>query len=386
MICKYITIKVINNGPILPSGIYLCDDKHKMAQADKKDLQNLIDKGINEKLPFVFYRLPYKEEIHCIAQSSKENNIAEKLPGFMFSPFIAGDSAPSYFIKADSYLTGKLDEFIGLGLKIKDVSGKQSSVYATKEEFIEQVETAVKEIKSGKLNKVILSRVQKIDVKIGPLEIFIELCKKYKTAFVSLVVIPGKTVWITASPELLVSMEGADMKTVALAGTKSANSNTLWSDKEKEEQKIVADYISSVLDKYCTEIKVSGPTDAIAGNVMHLKTEFSAKRNTSLKVLVDELHPTPAVCGMPKKEAIGFINNTEMHKRKYYTGYLGPYNIDGKAELFVNLRCAEVFNDSVDIYIGGGITSESIAEKEWDETVMKSQTLLSVMLPKAKVV
>ncbi|HXB11581.1 MAG TPA: chorismate-binding protein, partial [Bacteroidia bacterium] len=70
---------------------------------------------------------------------------------------------------------------------------------------------------------------------------------------------------------------------------------------------------------------------------------------------------------------------------KYYTGYLGPYNIDGKAELFVNLRCAEVFNDSVNIYVGGGITSDSVAEKEWDETVMKSQTLLSVMFPKTKV-
>ncbi len=356
-----------------------------MAQADNKDLQNLINKGVRERLPFVFYRLPDKEEINCITQSSKENNSAEKLTGFMFFPFIANDSAPSYFIKADSHLTMGLDELATLILKIEDISGAQTGVYTSKAEFVIQVEKAVKKIKTGKLNKVILSRIQKVDIKIEPLDVFTELCKKYKTAFVSLVVIPDKAVWITASPELLVSMEGSDMKTVALAGTKPANNNAPWSHKEKEEQQIVADYIGNVLNKFCTEIKVSGPVDVIAGNIMHLKTEFGAKRNTSLKVLVDELHPTPAVCGMPKKEAIEFINTTELHKRKYYTGYLGPYNIDGKAELFVNLRCAEVFNDSVNIYVGGGITSDSVAEKEWDETVMKSQTLLSVMLPKAKI-
>lgn len=75
-------------------------------------------------------------------------------------------------------------------------------------------------------------------------------------------------------------------------------------------------------------------------------------------------------------EAQQFIKGTERYDRKYYTGFLGPCNMDSKTNLFVNLRCAEVFSDSVNLYIGGGITKDSKPEKEWEETELKSKTLL----------
>ncbi len=142
------------------------------------------------------------------------------------------------------------------------------------------------------------------------------------------------------------------------------------------EQLVVTDYINDILNKCCKNISVSGPQEAIAGNVKHLKTSFSAILNGSLWNLVSALHPTPAICGIPMNEAQQFIKGTERYDRKYYTGFLGPCNMDSKTNLFVNLRCAEVFSDSVNLYIGGGITKDSKPEKEWEETELKSKTLL----------
>src|SRR6202021_687877 len=95
--------------------------------------------------------------------------------------------------------------------------------------------------------------------------------------------------------------------------------------------------------------------------------------------LVSELHPTPAVCGIPLNDATQFIKETEGYDRGYYTGFLGPCNMDGKTELYVNLRCAELFADCINLYVGGGITKDSIPENEWEETEMKSKTLLSAL-------
>ncbi len=91
------------------------------------------------------------------------------------------------------------------------------------------------------------------------------------------------------------------------------------------------------------------------------------------------MHPTPAVCGIPLDSAKQFIKQTEGYDRKYYTGFLGPCNVNGKTNLFVNLRCAELFANNINLYIGGGITKDSIPEKEWEETELKSKTLLSVL-------
>jgi len=354
-----------------------------MKEIGKLSLEDSINESIKKRLPFVFYRLPNNNQIHFIGQSDAENSDS----GFLFAPFQENKKAPKHFIRADISFSGSIDDFNGIVFKIEDVFGKDfSNTQASKEQFCKQVEKAVNEIKLGNLDKVILSRVEEVKLETEPLEVFIDLCKKYNSAFVSLVVIPGETVWITASPELLVSLDSDKIKTVALAGTKPANGNTPWGEKEKAEQQMVTDYVRTILEKHCTNINASEAKDTIAGNVMHLKTEFSATLKSDLQQLINDLHPTPAVCGTPKKAALEFISNTELYNRKYYAGYLGPYNMNDKTDLFVNLRCAELYAGKADLFMGGGITGGSEPEKEWNETVMKSQTLLSVMNKKVKAV
>ena len=92
------------------------------------------------------------------------------------------------------------------------------------------------------------------------------------------------------------------------------------------------------------------------------------------------LHPTSAVCGTPKQEAIDFILATEKHERSMYSGYLGPVNLDNATHLFVNLRTVEIKGNRAIFYAGCGITEDSDPEKEWQETQMKCQTLQRILM------
>ena len=97
------------------------------------------------------------------------------------------------------------------------------------------------------------------------------------------------------------------------------------------------------------------------------------------------LHPTPAVCGFSREIAREFIIENENYNRSFYTGFLGELNLQNfnkdkkKSALFVNLRCMKIENNKVSIFVGGGITKGSNAEKEWQETVFKSKTMKYVL-------
>lgn len=338
--------------------------------------------------PSIYYRIPKEKDIWILRSESDATVISslKQIPvasGFIFHPFIIQDSAKPYFIQADRLENISIQDFdeiipsTGQDWEIK-ASSTSKDFSKNREEYCRNVSDAVKIIRSGNLKKVVLSRVKKIEINAAknPLKIFHKLCVRYPNAFVSMVYIPGDVLWITATPELLVSATDDKINTVSLAGTKPVDSKEKWSKKEKEEQQVVTDYVQEILKKNCDDIGISGPDEAIAGNVKHLKTSFSATLNTNLWELVSALHPTPAVCGIPLARAKQFIQQTENYDRKYYTGFLGPCNINGKTSLFVNLRCAELFSNHVNLYIGGGITEGSVPEKEWEETELKSKTLL----------
>ncbi|MFN4152081.1 MAG: chorismate-binding protein, partial [Candidatus Sericytochromatia bacterium] len=89
--------------------------------------------------------------------------------------------------------------------------------------------------------------------------------------------------------------------------------------------------------------------------------------------------PTPAVCGLPKIDSLSFIIENELHDRDFYTGFLGTINIDEKSHIRVNLRCMEFSKDSIILYLGCGINKDSNPEKEWFETEIKAETLLSII-------
>lgn len=166
---------------------------------------------------------------------------------------------------------------------------------------------------------------------------------------------------------------------MSLAGTKTADKT--WTPKELDEQKIVTDSILEGLTQTnCKNINADGPQTIQAGKVQHLKTAISATLETPNKwaEVIRILHPTPAVCGLPKSKALTYIPQLEKHNRQFYTGFVGIINAHSK-HLFVNLRCMQHYNGFAKLYLGGGITAGSNQDDEWNETEKKGMTLATIL-------
>jgi len=264
--------------------------------------------------------------------------------------------------------------------------------------YIQSVQEAVAAIEAGSLKKVVLSRTKEIELPTGLsyVQLFERLNQKYPNAFVSLVYLPHlDQVWLGATPETLVSVDKEGIfRTVALAGTQSAfdgNGQLMspkkapWTQKEIEEQALVSRYIISCFKKIrVREYVEEGPKTIIAGNLMHLCSEYAVDTKEINfpeigTVMLELLHPTSAVCGMPKQAALDFIQKHENYDRAFYSGFLGPVNVEKETNLFVNLRCMKIQQGIATLYAGGGITEDSDPQKEWQETELKCHTMLSVL-------
>lgn len=234
-------------------------------------------------------------------------------------------------------------------------------------------------ISSGQLRKVILSRTISIQKKTDPISLFSELEAKYPNAFIFLVSSELCGTWIAATPEILLQTKENQLHTVSLAGTKSEYEN--WTEKEQDEQQLVTDFILKVLeDNQCKNIIVDGPNTINAGPVQHLKSDITAELDhpESWKSILKNLHPTPAVCGIPLNNASVAIQETEEHDRLFYTGYFGIIE-ENSTSFYVNLRCLSWSPEQVRLYVGGGITAGSNAQSEWQETQKKAETILSAI-------
>ena len=150
------------------------------------------------------------------------------------------------------------------------------------------------------------------------------------------------------------------------------------------EQKMVSDYVVRTLSRFAGRVEVGEPYTVRAGNLLHLRSDFSfsmAEDGTyGIGDIVDALHPTPAVCGLPKDEARTFILDNESADRSYYSGYAGPWGIKDLYALYVSLRCMEIREGRCLMHAGGGLLTDSVEEKEWEETVAKMEAMRTLVL------
>ena len=232
------------------------------------------------------------------------------------------------------------------------------------------------------VKKAILSRLKLITIPadFDLLAYFERLESAHANALVYIILHPTEGLWIGATPEILISRKGNKYTTVSLAGTQKISDSTyFWGEKEKEEQEFVSAHIRESLAKNKIQnVTESGPDTSEAGSVAHLKTTFQFQyddKDFNFLNIADQLHPTPAISGTPVPKAIKLINTTENHSRQLYTGYLGRISAQS-IDLYVNLRCMQVFPSKMVLYLGGGITQGSQLEAEWDETEQKAKTLL----------
>lgn len=245
------------------------------------------------------------------------------------------------------------------------------------DDYIAKIDRCIREIQLGNLEKVIFSRIKKVSITSS--SVFDDLCRAYPNAFVYELKSNVLGHWTGATPELLLDKKGTMQTLIALAGTKLANDDSQWGEKEKEEQHYVESFIEEVIGRQGLALKAKiGPIDKIAGPVKHLCTTYECDGKIELHSLVSMLHPTPAVSGVPQEKAIDLIQKIEQHNRQLYTGVLGLVANDS-ADLFVNLRCMQVIDNTAYLYVGGGITIDSDPELEWVETENKAITLQSIL-------
>lgn len=365
-----------------------------MSKAHRVSLLQFFAYCVQHNLPFAFYRLPGTKAVKVVAQHNSKLlkvNLTRHAQnaGFLFAPFIQTPTAHSVLIRPDIYCTAaslpRLNFAPAIAAKFNNTVPKLKSTGR------KQYEGLVKDIKQfiagGKARKVIAARVLTMPrpERFNEVNLFTALCNTYSHAFVSLVFTPQYGLWVGASPEVLLTAGNNRFTTYSLAGTQAnttANLKAGWGDKEKEEQAIVSRYISQSVAKVIKQpAVVKGPVTTTAGNLLHLLTTFTYNNVPAERwpQMIKALHPTPAVAGLPQRTAIQFITQTEPNPRSFYSGFLGPVNLDGRINLFVNLRCMQVFKNKLAIYVGCGITADSEPAKEWNETGIKSQTLLNVI-------
>jgi len=351
----------------------------------KKSFKIFLEELHSQNKVFVSYNLPNSDVVNVIVQKDEAiyttSNFNEE--AFAFAPFDMTEKTVIIpFNKAKCYtfsLKGVIKDFREITLKNHKLESSLSQ-----EGYTALIEKAKAKIAANNLQKVVISRRIKLDFdKENTTLVFLKLLKKYPSAFTYFWQHPKVGVWLGATPEKLLSVNENKLETMALAGTQVANneSDLIWKSKEKQEQQFVTDYISKALSDIKLPLKTGKPFNLKAGNLWHICTKITGTltHNSAIKNLIEALHPTPAVAGLPKQKAIAFILENEQYNRSYYTGFLGILNKKNESKLFVNLRCMQIESQKAFVYVGGGITADSNAESEWHETSANSQTLLQLL-------
>ena len=340
-----------------------------------------------QQLPFALFCKPDSDRIVGVFQKNDHlyflENFEEK--GFVFAPFDAEEIPFIPLEHSDVYVENVNSTDYFFEKKTPNINSAISNDF-----FEDLVAKAVDAIHNNQFSKVVISRKEEIDNPDFDIEITMnKMIGLYSGAFKYCFFHPKIGTWLGATPEQFLKANGNALKTVALAGTQLATSSKtiIWQDKEKIEQLLVTDFIVDSLEDLVKEIIISSPYSVKAGNLWHINSDILArlKSKKSLKKVILALHPTSAVCGLPKQAAKEFILENEGYNREYYSGFLGELNIDFitfrtlQTDLFVNLRCMKINKNKAQLFIGCGITKHSVPVDEYIETVNKSMTMKKII-------
>lgn len=358
---------------------------------------------------FACWQLPNQTDIQLIVALEKPErhqfSLKDSPTGFLSNTFNESHPISPWFIPADITIdkTGKVtiddevpshsvDSFLDHLDKIENPAfnkeANKQEEGMNKEDFVHFVDKIINELKNGKSSKIVPSRFhdQALKSSFDFKNIFQNICSVYPTSFCNIWSLGNKEIWMGATPESLLSFEDRIFSTVSLAGThvlkeNEKTANVGWTQKEIEEQAIVSRYIINCFKKLrIRDFQEYGPKTIEAGSLAHLCTTFKVDLSeVAFDGLPDQmlelLHPTSAVCGMPRVETAQFLKDHEGYDRSFYSGFIGPVNFEKATKLFVNLRCMRITHNIARFYAGAGVTEDSVSEKEFIETEMKMEVM-----------
>lgn len=354
---------------------------------------------------FAIYRLPHAHTCTLVEQDEEEPERLSSCTelngkhGFVVAPFCITSETPLLLIHPDHVSQRPVQqpepfvaEIVETDLHRCDYSNDFTCYHD--------------QLSAGTFRKIVLARNATLRTRSGldPMQFFWYACQHYPRLFIAFVALPDGSHWLTATPEILLEGTCSHWRTIALAGTMQleddeltfdtppseghAADNLRWSTKNIQEQRYVATYIAHTLEQQGIDFHEEGPRTVRAANLVHLRSDFTFTLPSSAPIgnLLQALHPTPAVCGLPKDATFQFICAHEHTKREYYSGFMGPLNISAETtsadtHLYVALRCMKMWQNEYRLFAGGGLLSDSTEESEWQETEAKMQTMRSLFTP-----
>lgn len=333
--------------------------------------------ALDRRVPFVAYSLPLSPDVTFYADDSHVSSQASEC--FKIYPWLSGRShvinrrlSASELI--DRYATALTPLFQPLS---PDAIPLHDST--PHELYIERVGELIERLKR-RGGKTVYSRVKcgvfsSVDASVkAASRLFGSPSPNLSAVYYH----PAVGAWMTATPEVLLSVDSSGgFTTMSLAGTRPAADNLQpWSEKNRQEQAIVTDYICRILGSLSISYNVGEVETIDAGPVQHLRTLISGRLGAvSPDAVASGLSPTPALGGYPVNPALADIEELETHPRRCYGGYLAIVAPDSY-RAYVNLRCAQFDAYAYCLYAGGGITPHSTPADEWAETEIKLSRLL----------
>ena len=350
---------------------------------------------------YALYRFPHEDTAHRIEQVKGEpEELAacgeiDGQQGFVMAPFVPSADQPVIIIRPDSMSC----------FDISHTNTPHTASHArTIDETSERQRYAIdfrnfhSQLLDGCFSKIVMARCSHMTAAsdISPEQLFARACQLYPRMFVALVSAPRCGTWLMATPEILLRGGHDEWQTMALAGTmrlhgdaldfdtpngRTTEADILWSMKNRFEQRDVADYIEECIEQFTPDFTSCGPYTVRAGDLVHLRTDFRFRIGDGTRIgdIINSLHPTPAVCGIPKRQTQEFIIDNESVPRHYYSGFAGPLNIDGQTSLYVSLRCMRIDGRDSYLYAGGGLLADSNEADEWSETQAKMDTMRQLL-------
>jgi len=262
--------------------------------------------------------------------------------------------------------------------------------------YLACVQRAIDAIREGTLDKVVVARAVNVSSgsDIDPVAWLVALRERFP-ACTLFAVGEGDVVFLGASPERLVRVDGERVETVALAGTaprgasqaadRALGAALCDSRKNGHEHAIVVRHLREVLEACCDDVAVSAEPKLLrTRTVQHLCTELRARRRAeapvSLLELASLMHPTPAVGGAPRDAALRWIADHEAVDRGWFAGPVGFLQSTGDGEFDVALRSALVRGRRATAWAGAGIVARSEPRAEFTETELKLRSVLGPLL------
>lgn len=339
---------------------------------------------------YVFYRFPDADCYTFVSQQGRPEelvalDVSDSFSGIVIAPFSPAADCPIVLLRPDYSQTQPVNRRTSAVPAAGEYTDDQEE---RRKAYAQSFQSCHQWLLEGTAQKIVLSRRLQLDNQAEadwcPTALFHEACRRYPHNYITLWWTRRTGCWLVATPETILrnAAEGK-WQTMALAGTMKweeyqQNPEEAWTEKNKEEQAYVSDYIRQRLLPFTQNLEISDTYTKQSAEIVHLCTDFvlDPLPGVTLGQLLQQLHPTPAVGGVPQEKALQAIEHFEDSPRKYYGGFSGPVNWNGESQLYVSLRCMQISPRQALLYAGGGLLKHSREEEEWKETQRKMNTML----------